>query len=378
LINGGKFNNIGEKKRILVAPLNWGLGHATRCIPLINELVATGCDVIIAASGPVKDLLQAEFPALAFLPIPNYSIRYSRKKIWLPVKLLWQIPGILRTIYRENRWLRAVVKKYKPDGIIADNRFGLHHKTLPCVYITHQLTIKAPGRLAEWLAQKIHYHYINQFGQCWVPDAAGEPNLAGRLSHPVKKPAIPVTYLGPLSRFEKQEAVNKVYDLLVIISGPEPQRSVFEAILLKELNSYTGKTLLVRGLPGNQTTIQQEHITIVNHLPSNELSLAIQQSAMVISRSGYTTVMDLVKLQQQAILVPTPGQSEQEYLATYLQQQGLFTSVKQHNFSLATVLQQADDFAATTFEMDTNLYKKVVADWLTTLDAGRSNTHNQT
>jgi uncharacterized protein (TIGR00661 family) len=358
-----------------VAPLNWGLGHATRCIPLIKELVANGCDVLIAASGPVKALLEAEFPHLQFLDINNYNISYTRKKIWLPVKLLWQTPGILRTIYRENRWLRDVIKTHKPDGVISDNRFGLYHKTVPCVYITHQLTIKAPGRLAEWLAQKIHYHYINKYNQCWVPDAEGLPDLAGKLSHPAVKPQIPLRYLGPVSRFERQPVQQKLYDLLIIISGPEPQRTVFEKILLKELAAYTGRALLVRGLPGSDSVSghQQQNLQVVNHLSSNELCLAIQQSGLVLSRSGYTTVMDLVKLRQKAILVPTPGQAEQEYLADYLQQQGLFVCMMQQSFSLTEALKQADKLTAIAFETDTELYKKVVANWVNTLNVKKEN-----
>jgi uncharacterized protein (TIGR00661 family) len=374
LINGGNFNNTGSQKRILVAPLNWGLGHATRCIPLIKTLIASGCVVLIAASGPVKALLEAEFPDATFLPIPAYNIRYSRKKIWLPVKLLWQIPGILRTIYRENRWLQQIVDQHQPHGVISDNRFGLHHKTVPCVYITHQLTIKAPGRFATWLAQKIHYYYINKFSECWVPDAEGSPNLAGLLSHPEVKPAVPVTYLGPLSRFKWQQPGVKAYDLLVILSGPEPQRTVFEAMLLKELAGYPGKTLLVRGLPGSHSVLQLQlqNLRVVNHLPAAELLVAIQQSALVLSRSGYTTIMDLVKLRQKAILVPTPGQAEQEYLATYLQQQGLFTCMNQEQFSLKNALLQAEESTPVFFEPDTTLYKNVITNWLISL----SNNHH--
>jgi uncharacterized protein (TIGR00661 family) len=376
LINGGKFNNIGTKKRILVAPLNWGLGHATRCIPLIKELIANDCDVLIAATGPVKALFEAEFPNIQLLPIHGYNISYSRKKIWLPIKLLWQTPGILRTIYRENRWLSEAIKTHKLDAVISDNRFGLYHKKVPCVYITHQLTIKAPGRLGQWLAQKIHYHYINKFSECWVPDAEEAPNLAGKLSHPQVKPSIVVKYLGPLSRFERDGVHNKMYNLLIIISGPEPQRTVLEEILLKELSSYTGKVLLVRGLPGSNSVLQQQqpNLQVVNHLSSTELSLAIQQSQLVLSRSGYTTVMDLVKLRQKAILVPTPGQAEQQYLATYLQQQGLFVCMKQKYFSLTNAIRAADKLSAIAFEMDTELYKKVVAGWLKTIDGNEENT----
>jgi UDP:flavonoid glycosyltransferase YjiC (YdhE family) len=182
------FNIPGLKPRILIAPLDWGLGHATRCIPIISALIQQNCSVIIAAESQVKFLLQKEFPNLQFIHLTGYRIKYSRYKLWMPVKLLLQLPKIVYRIYAENLWLKRIVKQNKIDVVIADNRMGLYHKKIPCIYITHQLSIKTGNRFTESVAQKIHYHFINKFCACWVPDAEGALNLAGELSHPVTMP----------------------------------------------------------------------------------------------------------------------------------------------------------------------------------------------
>ncbi len=335
MIKVENFNIPEHKLRVLVAPLDWGLGHATRCIPIISALIQQKCIVIVAAEGQIKTLLYNEFPDVQFIELKGYRIQYSRYRLWMPVKLLLQLPKILYRIYAENRWLKKAIKENSINAVISDNRMGLFHKKISCVYITHQLTIKTGNRFTENIAQKIHYYFINKFGACWVPDAKGNMNLAGVLSHPVLLPKTQVTYLGPLSRFEKKETESK-YDLCIILSGPEPQRTVFEKIILKDLSKVEGKICMVRGLPGETRTLQLNHssIEIKNHIPADELNNIILQSKIIISRCGYSTVMDLVKLQKKAVLIPTPGQTEQEYLAKYLYAQQLFYSINQHCFSL--------------------------------------------
>ena len=341
-MKGENFNISGHKLRVLVAPLEWGLGHATRCIPVINELIRLNCEVLIGAEGASQALLEKEFPQLTFLILKGYRMQYSRKKYWLPLKILFQFPKIIRSVYKEHQWLKKIIKENSIDAVISDNRFGLYHSSVPCIYITHQLTIKTGNRFTEWVAQKIHYHFINKYNTCWVPDAAGEINLAGFLSHPKRLPKIPVQYIGSLSRFEKNNT-DKKYDLAIIVSGPEPQRTIFEDILFKELDTYNGKCLLIRGLPGD-TQMRKSintQVEIHNHLSAAELNNEIQRSGIVISRSGYTTVMDLVKLKQKAILIPTPGQTEQEYLAGYLMKKNIFYCVEQKGFSLQEDLKKA-------------------------------------
>lgn len=338
-MSGLKFNIFPPGSRVLVAPLEWGLGHATRCIPIINELLVQGYGVLIGAEGAAMALLQEEFPQLTFLSLKGYRMQYSRRGFWLPLKILLQFPKIIRSIYSERRWLKKMIKEHAIGAVISDNRFGLFHSSVPCIYITHQLNIKTGNRFTEWLAQKIHYHFINKYRECWVPDMSGEINLAGSLSHPEHLPKTAVQYIGPLSRFEKIVTEIK-YDLAVIISGPEPQRTIFEELLLSQLSNFEGTVLFVRGLPGNVQICKYVNVRIEmqNHLSSSELNKAIQQSEIVISRCGYSTVMDLIKLQKRAILIPTPGQTEQEYLAKTLMANKLFYCNDQGSFKLGGAL----------------------------------------
>ncbi|MEO6539810.1 MAG: glycosyltransferase [Ferruginibacter sp.] len=349
----------------MVAPLDWGLGHATRCIPIIFKLIQQNCEVVVAADGAGKILLQQEFPQLTFIELKGYRMKYSRNRSWMPVSLLLQFPKLLYRVYAENRWLKKAVAAYKIDAVISDNRLGLSHKNIPCVYITHQLHIKTGSRFTESIAQKIHYHFINKFSSCWVPDAAGKTNLAGELSHPAVLPATPVIYLGPLSRFEKKEVELK-YDLCIILSGPEPQRSVFEKMIMRDLKDCKGNILLIKGLPGIPVLLEINSggLQIQDHLPAAELNQVILQSKIIISRSGYTTVMDLVKLQKKAILVPTPGQTEQEYLADYLQQQHLFYAVPQLNFSILDALKNAAAFSFVQPSVALDKYQEIMEDFV--------------
>ncbi|HVI49329.1 MAG TPA: glycosyltransferase, partial [Chitinophaga sp.] len=246
---------------------------------------------------------------------------------------------------------------------ISDNRFGLHHKDIPTVFITHQLLIKTPfGGWIERTLQKINYNFINKYGACWIPDFAGENNLSGELAHPAKLPSH-VNYIGCLSRFEEKQDVTKKYDLLVLISGPEPQRSNLEKLVLDQIVTLPLTALIVSGKP--DTPFHKEiapGVTHINHLNASELNEAMLASDLVLSRSGYTTLMDLVKLNKKAILIPTPGQSEQVYLGEYLMEKGFFYSLPQETFNLKTALEAAANFSFRSFqhEQDMNQYKEVV------------------
>lgn len=361
-----KINNL--KPRVLVAPLDWGLGHATRCIPIISALLQNECEVIIAVDGATSSLLRNEFPAIDFLPLRGYRIRYSKNKFFLPWNMIVQLPKVAYAIYREHHWVNAVIKKHKVDAVISDNRFGMYNKKIRSIYITHQLLIKTGNRFSENFLQRLHFYFINKYTKCWVPDFE-ENELAGKLSHPANIPQN-VRYIGALSRFEKKQVdAEKKYDLLIMLSGPEPQRTILEKILLNDLTIYKGKTLLVRGLPGNDTIIQSENasLEIINHLSGEELNKAIQQSLMVISRSGYTTIMDLIKLNKNAILIPTPGQTEQEYLAHYLMRKKIFFSLEQKDFVLQKALDQSSRFAFIIPQYDMLQYKSAVQEFVQSL-----------
>ncbi len=323
---------------VLVAPLDWGLGHATRCIPLIHALTDMGYRVLIASDGPQEKLLKKEFPHHSFLKLPGYKIQYSRSRGWLPFKIIQQLPALLRIIQREHRWLQTVIEQYKIDLVIADNRYGLWTNKIPSVFITHQLTIKARYGWLEKLIQKINYRYINRFTACWVPDMKEHDGLAGVLSHPIKKPRIPVAYLGLLTRFQVKETNTKKH-ITVLLSGPEPQRTLLEEKIIEQAEQIQQPITLVRGLPNTEEKpALSSFIQHFNHLETKELENLLQQSELVIVRSGYTSLMELMQLKVKTILVPTPGQTEQEYLANVLKEKGYAVHMKQELFNLSEAI----------------------------------------
>jgi uncharacterized protein (TIGR00661 family) len=338
--------NLRRKCRILVAPLDWGLGHSTRCIPIMKELLANGCEVWLAGEGQQEALLKTEFPELPFLSLEGYRIQYSRSSIGFFFRIIMQVPRIISVIKKEHRWLKNIVKKYGFDAVISDNRFGLYHEKIPCIFITHQLKIKNPRmRWSENIIQKWNYKYIGRFSECWVPDVEQKDNLAGELSRPAVKALVPIRYVGILSRLEKKQMPEVKDHLLFILSGPEPQRSILENKIINEVSHYARTATVVRGLPSSLSVIPSTGmIKFYNHLSSEQLNEEIEKAGFVISRSGYSTVMDLVKLQKRMILVPTPGQTEQEYLASYLYQKQIALAIDQDQFSLDSILERATNF----------------------------------
>lgn len=362
--------NFSDPKKILVAPLDWGLGHATRCIPIIRELQRSGCRVFIASEGQQAALLQEAFPHASHLSLPGYRMSYSDSSATFGIKMVLQLPKLRSAIHRENKWLQDFVRKYRPDGIISDNRFGLYHPDVPSVIMTHQLRIPSPfpGQPENWL-QKVNYHYIKNFTGCWVIDFEGIENLAGPLSHPDKLPPLPVKYTGALSRFEIRKGLQEKYDLLVLISGPEPQRGRLEYLIREQVRQLSLKTLVVTGQPDKPHEEQLSPTArVVHHLDGHTLGAALQQSRMIIARSGYTTIMDLVKLQKKAILIPTPGQTEQEYLAQTLRDKGCFLTFPQKSFNLEKALSEAGDFTFRPLPVpEMKGYQKVVQDFVARL-----------
>lgn len=335
--------------KILIAPLDWGLGHATRCIPIIRALEKNGYQLIIAGEGAQTHLLQTEFPNIPLIPLKGYRISYAKHPIAFIFGILMQVPKILLAIHHEKRWLRKMIQEQGIQLVISDNRYGLSSKQIPSVIITHQLSIKAGFPILERFLQKCNYYFLNQFKACWVPDQAGEVNLAGDLSHPKKLPNCELAYIGMLSRFSYETASEKTYSFCCLISGPEPQRSLLEITLLEQVASLPGKILMVRGKPGDTHALDlpeslKEKVTVCNHLPGDQLRNALLQSEYILCRSGYTSLMEIISLQKKAILIPTPGQTEQQYLGTLLHQKGIALTIAQSELSQVNLIDQIAEF----------------------------------
>ncbi|MBP6074489.1 MAG: glycosyltransferase [Flavobacterium sp.] len=319
------------KKNILVAPLNWGLGHATRCIPIIKALEENNFTPIIASDGVALALLKKEFPHLIAIELPPYDISYAEKGKNFKWKLLSQMPKMFSAILKERKKTAQIINEYAIDGIISDNRLGVYSSQIPSVFITHQLKVLS-GK-TSWLTTQVHAMFISKFEQCWVPDNESLLNLTGALGH-LKKPLKNVVYVGPLSRFEKKRKKIK-YDLMVILSGPEPQRTLLEEKIIGELKSYSGAVIFIKGVVEEiQTSHVEDTITFYNFMNSEQLETAFNQSKEVLCRSGYTTVMDLAKLGKKAFFIPTPGQYEQEYLAEKYRLEGIAPSCTQEKFTI--------------------------------------------
>lgn len=319
------------KKRILVAPLNWGLGHATRCIPIINALLKENFVPVIASDGSALKLLRKEFPNLSSIELPSYHIKYAKNGRLFKLKLLKDSPKLINAIKEEKKAISRILERNDIAGIISDNRLGVRNKKVPSVFITHQLHVLSGS--TSWLSTKVHQKYIKKFDTCWVPDVKGEPNLSGKLGH-VKSFDIPTEYIGPLSRFSPDDFIIK-NNLMVLLSGPEPQRTLLEDKLLLELKNYPGKIVFVKGIMEQEQTKQDVgNMSVYNFMTSGLLEKTINESALIISRSGYTTIMDMAKLNKKTFFIPTPGQFEQEYLAKRLTNMHIVPSCDQNDFTL--------------------------------------------
>lgn len=319
------------KKRILVAPLNWGLGHATRCMPIINALIMHNYEPIIASDGVALQFLKKEFPDLKAIELSSYNIKYPKKGHHIKLKLLKDAPKIINVIKAEKKITKKIIDSYNIKGIISDNRLGVYSHNIPSVYITHQLKVLSGN--TTWISTKIHQQSIKNFDECWIPDFEKEPTLCGVLSHS-KNHNLNLKYIGPLSRFNKIDCKIK-YDLMVLLSGPEPQRTILEDILFRQLKTFKEKILFIRGnVEVNQRISKKEQFTIYNFMLTKDLEKAINESRLVLSRSGYTTIMDLAKLKKKAFFIPTPGQYEQEYLANRLNKIKIAPYCKQEDFNI--------------------------------------------
>ncbi|MBK9337010.1 MAG: glycosyltransferase [Lewinellaceae bacterium] len=323
-------------KRILVAPLNWGLGHATRCIPLIQELERMGAEVFLASDGVALHLLQAEFPHLPVFELPSYGIRYaSSNMVWNIGK---QLPRILWAMRSEHRETIRLVHKHGIQGIISDNRYGCYHTQANSILLTHQLHLRVPG-LSGLVNRLLHLAFAN-FNAIWVPDIAEAPGLSGDLSHGGAISHKDVRYIGILTRMQAYEH-DPEYDVAVVLSGPEPQRTILEQRLLEQAMFMPHKFIFVQG----KTQAKAHHyisdnVEIVSFLTSRDLNDVLMASKVLISRSGYSSIMDLAGLGKKAVLIPTPGQTEQEYLADFFARQNLFVAQRQDALDLDAGIRQ--------------------------------------
>jgi spore coat polysaccharide biosynthesis predicted glycosyltransferase SpsG len=320
---------------ILICPLEWGLGHATRMIPVARKLREMNNNIFIASGKEHLSLFNNELPGLTLIDFPGFKPGYSR---YLPqyIALLLRIPNLLYHIIREHFILKRIIREHSIDIVISDNRFGLWNRKITTVYVTHMplIPLPKPLRYLEYFGVLLHRTVIKKYTFCFIPDLPGELNVSGRLSHGLKLTEN-TRYIGILSRFETSDFSHhenpaKFEHNTVILSGPEPQREILKQKLVDLLKEKEPVTIILSGKIGKSDDVARSgNIAFFNHLPSSEMKELITTSNSIISRSGYTTIMELISLNCSALLIPTPGQTEQEYLAEYLSEKGWFSTISQ-------------------------------------------------
>ncbi len=327
-------------KRILIAPLDWGLGHTTRCVPVIRQLQRLGHDIVFAGDERQQTWIRQSFPRIDTVFLEGYRVRYSRRALMFTI--LWQLPRLLNTIRQEHAWLLDLVKRERIDGIISDNRYGLWHPQRPSVILTHQLAVHTGlGTGSEAAVRQMHYRYLNRFGEVWIPDLPGGENLAGKLSHPDQLPP-GARYIGWLSQFEQPKEMGAGRHVLVLLSGPEPQRSILADRLWAQAIQIRQPVAFVEGKGGAMRQDIPPHIRHIPLADTKSLQALLEEASLVVCRSGYSTLMDLARLGKLAVLIPTPGQTEQEYLAKTLAAEGVFYAMRQSEASLQMAIELAE------------------------------------
>lgn len=317
-------------RSIIYGVLNWGLGHATRSSLIIRALEKEGFEPIIASDGAAGEWLQQEFPHLAYRSLRPYGIHYSRYS-WQWPSLLMQLPKVAMAASAERQLLQVWAEELKPVGIISDNRLGFSHPDIPSVYLSHQLQPRA-GFLSP-IAARLHRYYHSKYQEIWVPDN-DELKLSGKLSVSDKARRI-----GLLSALEREASESE--GVLIILSGPEPQRSLLENKILDQAQDLPPNSILIRGTNNAMERPIHSNLRIFNRLGSREISKLLAKADLVISRSGYSSIMDYFYLGKKAVFIPTPGQSEQIYLARRHGNGPHFLTVKQRRLNLKAILEKA-------------------------------------
>jgi len=314
--------------KILFAPLDWGLGHASRCVPVVRFFIDNGFEVVLGGGGDSLRYLCARFPELPYVELPSARMKYGRRGM-VSLPFLFSMFRFASNIRREHRALEKVIADYSIDYVFSDNRLGLYSEVVPTFYMTHQLNFDNGflNQSAARMMKRLHLRYINKYRYCLVPDADGEMSLSGKMSDT----DLSVKHIGPLSRFYGMEVakVDGEFDLL-LLSGVEPQRTVLENIFIEKYSSMPNARLhIIRGVPSVDDISLPANITSENNPSDERIASLIVSAHRVFCRSGYSSLCDLAALGRRAVLVPTPKQPEQEYLAEHFKDKFGFVAYSQ-------------------------------------------------
>ncbi len=355
-----------RKKKILVCPLDWGLGHATRMVPVIKSIERNGGDVILAADNRPFDFLKQHFPKNKIIRLAGFSPRYPSKGS-MALTVARSFPKMVKQGITANNELKKIVAKNEIDAIISDNRYELALPTIPSIFITHQLNIRTTGwqNIGKPIINLVLSKYLKDYSEIWIPDIDGNHNLSGNLSKSNRFKE-KTSHIGLLSRFSENDISTKSnkIDLLVILSGPEPQRTILEKLLIKQAIKTNLKTIILQGKPEETKSTNVKNIKLIPHVNDNVFASLMQSASYIISRPGYSTLMDLATIGCNSIFIPTPGQTEQEYLAKTMKVKGIAYSESQKDFDLSNAIEQSKGYKGFSLKNNSKLLEERIMNLL--------------
>jgi uncharacterized protein (TIGR00661 family) len=333
---------------VFISPLSWGLGHAGRVTPIIRELLNHGHEVTIATSGGALEMLKKEFPGCNFIFFQDYPAPYSSTRFFLP-KFALSIPNLTKALADEKKIADRLLSDNKYDIVISDSRLGVYSDKIPSFFISHQLRFSLPYYIkpVETFSLYINEYFHKRFERIIIPD--NNPDtvcLSGKLCQSTRKITnTKAYYAGILCPSHKMD-MHEDLDFLISISGPEPQRSKLEEILLRQVQKLPGEKMVLLGRPTeNFEKKLDKDTTVKSYVSHEEKNHLMIRAKFIISRSGYTTMMEMAELgKKRGLFTPTPGQTEQEYLSKYYEEQRWFYSKSQYRLDLLKDVKEAMEY----------------------------------
>ncbi len=338
----------GAQLKVLFAVAAWGLGHATRDLVLIRELLAAGHEVTILSTERALQLLRSELGSrCSYLELPDIPKPLSRKALFFYVKMSLSMPAVFWTFYREHQFVRQVARSQRFDRIVSDTRYGVFLREIPSYHIVHSLRQIVPGRPREIeiMVELVQKRLLAGARRILIPDQR-ENGLAGDLCHNLNCfDGHNLEYIGILSSV-KRRPVQPDLDYFVTVSGAEPQRSIFEKMVLQQAYDLPGRVVIALGKPDVPLSVTSDgRVDVYSYMGRGQQEEMMNRARLVVSRSGYTTMMELAELGKQALLIPTVGQSEQEYLGAYHEKLGTMHTVTQPHLSLVRDVEAASSYS---------------------------------
>ena len=308
------------------------MGHATRSVPILEVLINEGFEVEMASDGAALAYLSERFPSMKLHQLPGYDVQYASSTFWGNA---WSIASkVSSATQREHKSIDKIVTGFQPDIIISDNRYGCYHTSAHNIFITHQLQVPLQNLILRKLSRSMIRQKLKKFDEVWIPDVDRADRVTRSMSSPLRENC---KLIGMLSQLNSKPLPIIKNSLLILLSGPEPARTVLERRLLDFNLHNKYDVTLIRGFSDGQKIQSNNQINVIDVAHHEALETCISSSEIIICRSGYSTIMDLTCLNRSAIFIPTPGQPEQKELGAQMHEMKRGVCISQSDLTMKKV-----------------------------------------